>query len=551
MSNPSNLNTKMTSKQSQRHYDTHTLYIRSGFLSQAQVDAAFGVFLAELRDFYKDDAHWGPLMNKATFTANVVTNTKGEMFRITFARVSEPAVYYILLGKNPDGSDRFEEYDDPDWTPPTSDRLDVPSSITSWADICDFEDEQEEMHQCPRLTRTYPPIKVLPLMRFSDEQAQKELAWLRAKAKEEGKDDDAINRIEMPRFGYLNVEPAFIEDPQPGEQENILCCRIAPEYITVDMIRDKFAQFSTDSRQHYGKIKGVEQTYSFPTFNIGENVNTTIRQGEKFHTRMVYVTFSPYTKDASFALHMCKKFEVADPKTGKKALLIFSHWRSPSEGNRNTSQGYGRDNQTRGQAHPGSNQRYGNNRRQEGTGYIQRREAQFAERASLPTPSANAWAAKPRTPADAPRIVKIGEGLSTSATSPRASPVTTPVVAPVTVTAPPVIVRALPVNAWASRTPAPTVQTPSQNTNQRPQQNNNQRGGYQQAKPATPVVQSTRSGYKAPTPLAVATPTVAPRTVTAPVVNVTTPVVNATPKPVTNQWAVRSAAAQNKTPSRK
>ena len=547
MSNPSNLNTKMTSKQSQRHYDTHTLYIRSGFLSQAQVDTAFNVFLAELRDYYKDDAHWGPLMNKATFTANVVTNTKGEMFRITFARVSEPAVYYILLGKNPDGSDRFEEYDDPDWTPPISDREDVPSSITSWADICDFEDEQEEIHTCPRLTKTYPPIKVFPIMRLSDDQAQKELAWLRTKAKEEGKDDDAIRLIEMPRFGYLNVEPAFIEDPQPGEQENILCCRIAPEYITVDMIRDKFSQFSTDSRQHYGKIKGVEQTYSFPTFNIGENVNTTIRQGEKFHTRMVYVTFSPYTKDASFALHMCKKFEVADPKTGKKALLIFSHWRSPTEGNRNTSQGYGRDNQTRGQAQSGSNQRY-DNRRQNGTGYIQRREAQFAEKASLPTPSANAWAAKPRTPADAPRIVKIGEGLATSATSPPSSP--RPTVAPPTVTvtsstvslAPPVVARPPVVNAWASRTPAPTT-TPVPT----------QRGGYQQAKPTpAPIVQSTRSGYKTPTPLAVVTPVTAPRVVATPPVVVTAPVVNAPPKPVVNQWAARSATAQNnKTPGRK
>jgi hypothetical protein len=581
MSNPSNLNTTMTSKQSQRHFDNHTLYIRSGFLTQAQVDGAFNVLLQELRDIYANDDEYGPLMNKATFIANVVTNTKGDMFRITFVHVSEPAVYYILLGKNPDGSDRFEEYDDPDWTPPTSERREAPSGMTSWADIAEFEEEEEAAHNHPKLIKTFPPIAVLPLIQLSAEQAQRELNWLQLKAKEEGKDEGEIDRIELPRYGYFNVEPAFVEDPQPGECENILCCRIAPEWINVDMIRDKFQQFSTDLRLHFGKIKGKEQKYTFPTFNIGENVNVTTRAGKEVRTRMVYVTCSPYTKDASFALHMCKKFDITNNKTKEKALLIFSHWRSTQEptrtgsnngGDRRGGGGDRRDNRSSGNNYNGNrdNRSGGNNNSYNGSRDNRSSSSSFSPQTDrstnvdrLPTPSTNAWSARPKSDggpiSTAPRIVKIGEGHTVSATSPPGSPkrltATERPISPITITSTPSVTIAAPTPPVVVVTPPVINVSSAYTTNVQPPMVNTTRittpvtqtPGFQWPRGTVQPTKS-RSEYKPPT--VTQTSQVIPTT-KAPVVRTTggpIPVgqstTTRTAAPVVNQWAARSAAAK-------
>jgi hypothetical protein len=379
----------MTTKQSQRYYDEHTLYIRSGFLSQTQVERAVNGTLQQLRDVYKNDKHWGPLINKATCIVNVVTNTKGDMFRLTYARVSEPAVYHILLGRNPDGSERVEEYDDPSWTGSTEfKRQQTPSGMVKWGDIQDFEEEQdvlEKSYQCPKLRRVLPPIAELALTRLSEDQQHREYEWLVKQAQDQGKNQAEIDKIETPRFGILDVQGAFVEDTQPDEKEHILCCRIAPEWITVDMIRDKFTQFNTDDRYHIIKVKKKDMKITYPTFNIGEKINENKRQDRIVRTRMIYVTFSPYTKNASFALHMCKKFDITNTKTGEKALLIFSHWRetkssdsyNPAHRNFKSNQNYNRKGD------------YNQSTRSE---YARNRDREFVADQHKPiTPSVSAW----------------------------------------------------------------------------------------------------------------------------------------------------------------
>ena len=141
-----------------KYYDSHTLYVTSGVAREEQLYYALKIaiqngenkinnevllnFLIELgqKDFTDSIDKTIPLSDqndilqkeiqklghelpekillKCGIKVNLIVNKNGEYYGFGYIRVSNESVYWMLLGRNPDGSDRVLEYPDPNWIPP-------------------------------------------------------------------------------------------------------------------------------------------------------------------------------------------------------------------------------------------------------------------------------------------------------------------------------------------------------------------------------------------------------------------------------------------------
>lgn len=162
-------------------FNRSSLYIHSGVLRQDQVEAAFANLFARLREAFPNDSDY----KKSTAEVNVVCDTKGNLFGVTYAYLNSERVYNILAELNPDGTELVEYYPDPNWKPPTF-RPYVPPAKGSknWGDLMEeeeYEEEQERIRQglaptpkpvpqAPMLTRKLDPIARLPEVRYSRDQ---------------------------------------------------------------------------------------------------------------------------------------------------------------------------------------------------------------------------------------------------------------------------------------------------------------------------------------------------------------------------------------------
>src|SRR5437660_9509185 len=94
-------------------FDNHTLYVRFDVATEAQILNCF----IEACGTYKKN-HDPNL--ECRVRVNLVQDHQGNNFGFAFVFVTNPAVYHMLLGKNPDGTDRVQYLDDPTWVPPSS-----------------------------------------------------------------------------------------------------------------------------------------------------------------------------------------------------------------------------------------------------------------------------------------------------------------------------------------------------------------------------------------------------------------------------------------------
>lgn len=95
------------------------------------------------------------------YKINLVRKHTGEYLGYAYIDLSNPKLYYALVGKNVDGSDRVEYIDDPNWVPQAL----VPSvgKPISWAD------ETDDLER-PKIRKGLPPILCLKKYAFDEEQ---------------------------------------------------------------------------------------------------------------------------------------------------------------------------------------------------------------------------------------------------------------------------------------------------------------------------------------------------------------------------------------------
>lgn len=313
-------------------YDNRTLFIKCESASVEQITAA----VREALDTYQKKT--GNNLD-CRFRVNLVENKEGESYGIAFVFVTNPAVYHMLLGKNPDGSDRVEYRDDPSWEPPTDGDIvndsgwatispPVYSSNANWADIADMEDEYERKvaaqnaekeRERRRFIRPKIPVMLEPLMTMPPYRlTPKQIEEKRAKIIEdnEGKKDFDPSLIEVPEIAYFSVDRAMSTPVDTKFMANILKCKEVPSWITKEDLKMQFTPYATDSttlQERFIKGRRTEETYPF--VNINDD-------------RVAFIIFDPSTHDAQFALHMMKKTVIKKKKSDGSwnvATLIFSH----------------------------------------------------------------------------------------------------------------------------------------------------------------------------------------------------------------------------------
>ena len=116
----------------QRFYDEHCLYVDSGVASTQQVSECMKKAILQAEKVLKRDT-------KCRFKINLLVNREGEYFGYGYVWVSSTEIYWMLLGRNPDGTERIEEYPDPDWILPTK-KEPKKDEEKNWIDIVEDED---------------------------------------------------------------------------------------------------------------------------------------------------------------------------------------------------------------------------------------------------------------------------------------------------------------------------------------------------------------------------------------------------------------------------
>jgi hypothetical protein len=303
-------------------YDNHTLYIKCESASSEQIRQSFSEALIKYQNITKTTLD-------CKFKVNLVENREGISYGFAYVFVSDPAVYHMILGKNPDGSDRIEYRDDPSWIASVDeDSVNdggwsvISGSILNftmdinWSDMVEEEEfeHRKKRHTRPKILVVLDPLMTLPPYRLTDNQILSKRCKIAADNKYNQNFDGVP--VEISEMAYLSVNRAMVSSLDPKFMHNILKCKDIPVYITKDDLKVQFSPFASDSKtfqERFIKGRRISETYPFVNISV-DNV--------------AFIIFDPRTHDAQFALHMMKKTIIRkklDNDTMKQVTLIFGH----------------------------------------------------------------------------------------------------------------------------------------------------------------------------------------------------------------------------------
>ncbi len=279
-----------------RHYNPHILYVESGIANPDQLVSAIKQAISETSKKLNR-----PIDTK--FKVNLVMDRTGKKYGYGYIWFTNPEVCYMLTGKNPDGSERFEYQDDPNWIPPAEPKpvffvnFEIPYSGRSWADIAEEEEEIEKAYTCPKIKVPLPPLMTLPEYEYTPEQ----------------KSDPSV----VGSKGRFIVSPAYVGELDSKYCPNILCGRNIPSWVSEIDLKDIFRPYASNpTSQVRRKVNGVNILDTYPFVMINDK-------------RVAFITFDPKTHDAEFALLMCRKVDFE--KNDEKYIVVFNHsYRSSS-----------------------------------------------------------------------------------------------------------------------------------------------------------------------------------------------------------------------------
>lgn len=356
-----------------KDFNTHNLYLRTGQLTKDQVDSSFRSLIEQLCE--------SKLLDEGVQFENNVLYSKGIPIGVTYCWVSSSKLYWILLGHNPDGSERVKEYLDPNWVPKER----VEKKIICWGD----EDDDEQ----PIIREKLDPIAKLPTVKYSPQQYIDLLAEMRGAkinpleeeyGEEIYEDDDYSDdeeedeqktklrhdillmrkmakvekqyfrfklglvgenfseeaatlyaeqyefyRKEQPDFINVVSEHASIEVLRSDANmnfSNVLVCKNIPPWVHKSDLIPLFSKFSEDKTLIRSRKVSVPK---FPKINVGDWVN---RKGLK----TVTVEFKTGL-EASFCLQMRKVIKFA--KGNRSTVLFFAHQEENRKGRNHNRRG--------------------------------------------------------------------------------------------------------------------------------------------------------------------------------------------------------------------
>lgn len=275
-------------------YDKHSLFIKCDCATREQIHAC-------LRQGIENYARSHHQKITCSFRVNMVENREGKSLGIAFAFITDPSIFYMIIGKNPDGSDRVEHRLDPTWRPVKS----GDTTSGAWIDLL----EEEEKKQPSTITVGLDPLITIPPYRLTPAQIAAKRERILADNKD--KPDFHPDLVYVAPEAHLIISRAFVTPLDEKLVPNILKCKNVPNWVTKDEIKGHFRPYASDSHTtHERCIKGKRITDTYPYVSINND-------------RMAFVIFDPYTHDAEFALRMMRKVHLT--KAGEEVTLLFSH----------------------------------------------------------------------------------------------------------------------------------------------------------------------------------------------------------------------------------
>jgi hypothetical protein len=267
------------------------LFIHSGIFDQEQIELNLSTCIKKL--------DVGP----CEMYVNVVENREGLKYGHTYAWVSNPKVYYALIGKNFDGSDRVEMIEDEGWETPDEDMDElIEEAGDDWALIGEIEERFER----PMIQKELGPLIVPPGIKYTEKQ----------KAKMD--DDD--------EYGFIEIFPARVTIRTEEKKINSIYSSCLPNWVDEAFLFNLLKKFSRDKTQ-YVEPKTKKKFY-YPKIVISKNkTKSKWRSDEDSNNAQIF--FSPLNRNLSFFLiNVIKKMKVVNPKTNKEELLFFSQSKS-------------------------------------------------------------------------------------------------------------------------------------------------------------------------------------------------------------------------------
>jgi hypothetical protein len=268
------------------------LRIASGELDKKQISDALNVCVKKLKNVNKT-------IKKCDIYVNVVETKDKSKFGYSYAWVRNVQVYYALIGKNFDGTDRIKIIDDENWVKPEGDMDDeIDECGDDWGKMADVEQKYER----PKIEIKEDPLVIPPGTKYS--KAQIEIL-------KEKKGDDFGGTI-----GFLEITPMYVTINPDEEKTNKLYSKDVKGWVTEEMLHNFFDKFVPNIDQ---AVK-TKQNTSDPCIKINL---------DKRGYSSVQISFSSTNKNiAYFLVKLLKKISLRNPETNEEETIIFSQSRS-------------------------------------------------------------------------------------------------------------------------------------------------------------------------------------------------------------------------------
>lgn len=229
--------------------------IQHGPLTEKQVRNVINALISKLHEKYPDEN----IGEHYLFLRFVMTKEKKPL-GLSYAYIDNYKIYNALIGKNFDGTDRYEEYDDMDWTPPEEDKDEALSGITNWGDI----DEVENKYTRPKLRKALPPLIEIPPIKLNSTQIE----TLKREKIEAGKDPNTVKELLQ-----IMIMQTILKNEE--EEKNILTSIGLPKWVTEKNLYNFFSKFNMDDNTYHETVetrdkKKIKKPYRYPKIELYE-----------------------------------------------------------------------------------------------------------------------------------------------------------------------------------------------------------------------------------------------------------------------------------------
>ena len=282
-----------------KHLDNCTLYVKSGVAYNHQLTESVKKAVVQASKLVGK-----PL--EVRFKVNLITLRDEKQVGYGYLRVTNPIMYHLLCGRNPDGTERVEYIDDPDWVAPKEITIDYSlDAVSNWADI----EEEEELKERPKIKRVLPPLITLEGYKLDDKQKINYVKQVIDDAKRAGIYKEGTVVV-APEVGTFETSGAYVDDLEDNLCPNVLCARKVPQWVTEKTLKSLFTPYASDSttktkRRVSGQI--IQDTYPQVTINSD---------------RIAFITFA-HNHDAQFCLLMTRRADIIDIQDTKKTVMLF------------------------------------------------------------------------------------------------------------------------------------------------------------------------------------------------------------------------------------